>query len=215
MDPNILYEDNHILVVIKPAGVLSQEDITKDPDMVSILKQYLKVKYNKPGNVYCGLVQRLDRMTEGIMVFAKTSKASSRLSEMIRKHDFSKTYLAVVEGTFSGNGKMVDTLLKDTTNNKVFINPNGKLSSLSYECCGSLENFTLVKIHLETGRSHQIRVQMSSRNHPIYGDVLYGGQKGDLALVCSELSFEHPVTHIPLDFTYVPTKYPFSKFLKK
>src|SRR5574344_841406 len=145
MDPNILYEDNHILVVIKPAGVLSQEDITKDPDMVSILKQYLKVKYNKPGNVYCGLVQRLDRMTEGIMVFAKTSKASSRLSEMIRKHDFSKTYLAVVEGTFSGNGKMVDTLLKDTTNNKVFINPNGKLSSLSYECCGSLDNFTLVK----------------------------------------------------------------------
>ena len=173
---NILYEDNHIIVVVKPSGILSQEDITKDPDMVTLLKKYIKEKYNKPGDVYLGLVQRLDRMTSGVMVFARTSKAASRLSEQIRNHSIIKKYYAVVEGKTKDEDKLENYLIKDEDLVKSFVTTKekGKFASLEYKKVKSIDNSSLVEVTLHTGRHHQIRVQMSNINHPLLGDSLYG-----------------------------------------
>ena len=205
---NVLYEDNHIIVVVKPSGILSQEDITKDPDMVTLLKKYIKDKYNKPGDVYLGLVQRLDRMTSGVMVFARTSKAASRLSEQIRNHSIIKKYYAVVEGKTKDEDKLENYLIKDEDLVKSFVTTKekGKFASLEYKKVKSIDNSSLVEVTLHTGRHHQIRVQMSNINHPLLGDSLYGSTtKSNVYLHCYYLKFIHPTTKEELVYENIPT----------
>ena len=209
----ILYEDNHIIVVLKEPGIPSQADKTKDPDMLTIIKKYLKEKYNKPGNVYLGLVHRLDRSVGGVMVFARTSKAASRLSEQVREKQVRKNYIAVVKGKFEKQkGIMQDYLVKDSKKNKSFVtnkdDKNAKFSELEYEVIKYDErtNMSLVKIDLKTGRHHQIRVQFSSRGHSLCGDTKYGtrSRSRQLALWAYKLRFYHPTTKEKLEFKYLP-----------
>ena len=192
----ILYEDNHIIVVYKFSGILSQSDSTKDLDMVSIIKTYWKDRYHKPGNVYLGLVHRLDRPVKGVMVFAKTSKAAARLSKQIRNGQMHKKYYAVVEGILKEKEGILENKIEKIDNKKVLIDSqNGKEAKLKYKVIKEKDNLSLVDINLLTGRYHQIRLQFSSRNHPLYGDTLYGSKyKGDLALISYSLSFIHPTT---------------------
>ncbi len=213
----IIYEDNHLLVVEKPRNMLVQEDNTKDLDLLSSLKSYIKEKYNKPGDVYLGLVHRLDRPVGGLMVFARTSKAASRLSEAIRVHDFHKSYLAVVEGKLDKNGVFEDYLKKIESENKTIVDKEGKYSKLSYEVLGYKDNLSLVLINLETGRSHQIRAQYSSRNHPLWGDQKYNKNalpKEQIALWSCSLEFMHPTLKEKLLFKLEPPlkEYPWSLF---
>lgn len=215
---NVIYEDNHLLVVEKPINVLVQADDTRDLDLLTICKGYLKEKYNKPGNVYLGLIHRLDRPVGGIMVFAKTSKAASRLSDQVRTRKFNKVYHSVVFGKVKGEDTLEDYLIKNTRTNMVTVNPKGKLSRLSYELVmyNKEKDLSLVKIHLETGRSHQIRVQFSSRKHPLYGDQRYNKQaiSGEqIALFASSLSFYHPITKEYLTFNLdLPKRKPWNYF---
>lgn len=210
---NIIYEDNHLLVCEKPVNVLVQGDSTGDEDLLTILKKYIKEKYNKPGNVYLGLVHRLDRPVGGVMVFAKTSKAAKRLSSQISKHEFKKIYYAVCEGKVLSHGLFKDKLLKDSKTNMTKVSPVGKLSELEYDLIDYKKGLSLVKINLKTGRSHQIRVQFSSRGFPLYGDKRYGDTSGQIALFASSLEFVHPVTKEKLLFELpLPTRYPFSLF---
>lgn len=210
----VVYEDNHVIVVIKPAGIPSQADKSNDLDMLTLVKEYLKEKYNKPGNVYVGLVHRLDRMTSGLMVFAKTSKGASRLSNSIREGDFKKEYLAVITGRLEGSGELQNYLFKDErTNTSSVVNEtkkNAKLAKLDYKVLGNTvykdKVYTYVRIKLHTGRHHQIRVQFSHINHPLYGDVKYGGIKGDLALVACSLKFIHPTKDEMMEFEFMPEK---------
>lgn len=200
----ILYEDNHLLVAVKEPYILSQSDGSKTPDMLTILKQYLKVKYNKPGNVYLGLVHRLDKEVGGVMVFAKTSKAASRLSEQIRLHKIEKYYLAVVNGKVE-SATYKDKILREEYQSK--IDKNGKEAVLSFETLKVINNTSLVKINLLTGRHHQIRVQFSSRGHSLLGDNRYGKkEKYPLALYAYHLAFYHPVTKEKLIFENLPTE---------
>ena len=213
---NILYEDNHIIVVVKPINILSQSDITEDMDMLTMIKDYIKEKYHKPGNVYLGLVHRLDRVVGGVMVFAKTSKAASRLSESIRKNEMHKTYLAICHGKIKDNDTFTDYLeKKDNFNTVVSDEKHSKLSKLSYELLdyNKEKDFSLVKVNLETGRHHQIRVQFSSRNHPLVGDNRYGIDKEkEIGLFAYKLSFIHPVKKEEMTFTYIPNDKPFNIF---
>ena len=162
-----------MLVVEKKVNIPVQADSSHDTDLLTILKSYLKEKYNKPGNVYLGLVHRLDRPVGGVMVFAKTSKCASRLSEQVRCNKLNKIYYAVVENKINNSGKLENNLLKDTKNNIVKVDKNGKKSILYYEKVSEKDNLTLIKIKLETGRSHQIRVQLSYNGNPLYGDQKY------------------------------------------
>ncbi len=198
---NILYEDNHLIVVEKPSGILAQADSSPIEDMLTILKAYLKEKYHKPGNVYLGLVHRLDKPVGGLMVFAKTSKAASRLSEQIRTHQLRKTYIAIVEGLLAPRGVFEDYLKKANYKGVVCSMKDGKLARLSYEVKQTKNNHSLVEIQLETGRYHQIRVQFAHRGHPLLGDTKYGTSgKYPIALLASGLSFIHPVTREQLTF---------------
>ena len=212
---NVIYEDNHVLVVEKPCNVPSQEDETKDVDMITLCKNYLKEKYNKPGNVYIGLVHRLDRPVGGIMVFAKTSKAASRLSESIRIKDFNKFYLAVVENNgLKEEDILEDYMYKNETLNKSMVcskeKKGAKEAKLKYKIIDTkkLENkkYSIIYIELYTGRHHQIRVQFSSRKCPLYGDQKYGnGPKGQqIALWSYKLSFKHPTKDEVMTFTILP-----------
>lgn len=208
----ILYEDNHIIVVLKPHNVPSQEDESKDKDMLTMVKEYVKEKYNKPGNVYIGLVHRLDRPTGGVMVFARTSKAASRLSEQFRNGEAEKTYFAITKGDLKlKQTKLVNYLLKDEINNKVKVVPmstqGAKRAELEYEELDTKENLHLLKVKLGTGRGHQIRVQLSTIGSPIYGDQKYGGEempKANLNLFAVELKFYHPTTKDKMVFRAYP-----------
>lgn len=215
---HILYEDNHLLVVEKPINVLVQADDTNDLDLLTMLKDYLKEKYNKPGNVYLGLVHRLDRVVGGVMVFAKTSKAAARLSKQVQERTLEKVYYAVVGGPLKREGRLEDYLLKDEKKNMSYVSQKGKLAVLNYQVVDKKENLSLVKIQLETGRSHQIRVQFSSRGNALYGDARYNKhyQVGEqIALFAKELSFYHPVTKEWLTFSLdLPNRYPFTLFKK-
>jgi len=213
---NILYEDNHLLVVEKKPNIPVQADDSKDEDLLTILKKYIKEKYNKPANVYLGLVHRLDRPVGGVMVFAKTSKAPSRLSEQVRTHKFEKIYYAVLEGKLEPKtGILKDKLLKNQKTNITIVDKNGKDAELKYELISYKTNLSLVKIDLKTGRSHQIRVQFSSRGYPLYGDQKYNKNavKDQIALYATELKFYHPITNEKLTFSVnFPNKYPFNIF---
>ena len=211
----ILYEDNHIIVVEKPVNVPSQGDKTGDIDMLTIIKRYLKKKYNKPGNVYLGLVHRLDRPVGGVMVFAKTSKAAARLSEQVRNKNFRKRYLVIVNGKFEERkGTLQDYLLKNEKNNMSKVvkegTKNAKLAILDYEVIkyDPELNLSVLKIDLHTGRHHQIRVQLSSRGHSIYGDQKYGGRGHgkQICLWAYQLTLFHPITKEEMTFTSMPEK---------
>lgn len=213
----ILYEDNHIIVVVKPYNVLSQADNTKDEDMLMLIKKYLKEKYHKPGNVFLGLVHRLDRPTGGIMVFAKTSKAASRLSECIRNGQFHKKYYAVVHGELLQNeGCLENYLIKDKDNNSVVVDDrSGLYAKLCYKVVSIWNNMSLVDIELITGRHHQIRVQFSHIGHPLYGDQRYGrNDKKQLALYAYSLSFVHPTTKEVMTFKNMPHGGIWDEFIK-
>lgn len=216
---NIIYEDNHLLVVEKPINIPTQEDNTKDKDLLTILKKYIKEKYNKPGNVYLGLVHRLDRPVGGIMVFARTSKAASRLSEQVRNKTFKKTYNAVVIGNINKEGKLKDYLLKDEKKNIVKVDKNGKEAILNFKKLDFKNNMSLVEINLETGRSHQIRVQMSHYGYPLFGDQKYNktSKTGEqIALFAKKIEFIHPTTNELLTFELdLPNRYPFTIFNKE
>jgi 23S rRNA pseudouridine1911/1915/1917 synthase len=213
---NILYEDNHIIVVEKPINIPVQEDDSKDKDLLTMIKEYIKVKYNKPGNVYVGLVHRLDRPVGGIMVFAKTSKAASRLSEQMRVKDIKKKYYAVVEGIVKDSDTLIDYLSKNTKTNTVYVDKNGKEAILSYKRVKMINNLSLVDIELKTGRNHQIRVQFSSRNTPLWGDQRYNknAKVGEqIALYSYYLSFIHPTTKEVMEFSLnLPNREPFKLF---
>lgn len=209
---NILFEDNQIIVVEKPQNVPSQGDSSGDNNMLDMIKAYIKEKYNKPGNVYCGLVHRLDRPTGGVMVFAKTSKSASRLSEQFKTDDVHKIYFAVVVGCPKvKKGHLVHYLKKDEKNNMVEIVPQStegaKRAELDYEVLEEKNGYSLVKINLITGRSHQARAQMKALGTPIYGDVKYGGagaKTGLLNLFAVQLTFDHPVTKDHMRFICYP-----------
>lgn len=213
---NIIYEDNHLLVVEKPINILVQADDTNDEDLLTMLKRYLKEKYQKPGNVYLGLVHRLDRPVGGVMVFAKTSKAASRLSEQVRTHKLEKIYCAVVCGKASASDTLVDKLLKDNKTNIVKVDDGGKEAILDYQLLSFKDNLSLVKIFLKTGRSHQIRVQFSTRGLPLWGDQKYNKNSKigeQVALFAKELSFYHPITKEKLTFKLeLPNSYPWNQF---
>lgn len=213
MNLKVLYEDNHIIVVEKPVNIPSQGDKTGDIDMLTIIKDYIKEKYNKPGEVYLGLVHRLDRPTGGVMVFARTSKAASRLSEQIRDKKFQKKYLAIVDGKMEKEkGSMRDFLLKNEKTNTSKVvkeeTKNAKEALLDYEVVKYNEqiNMSVVRITLHTGRHHQIRVQFASRNHSLSGDQKYGtrGRGKQLALWAYSLSFYHPTTKEEMTFETYP-----------
>ena len=209
----VIYEDNHILVVEKPPNIPSQSDKTNDIDMLTICKKYIKEKYNKPGNVYLGLVHRLDRPVGGIMIFAKTSKAASRLSNQVREKIFKKKYLAVVDGKPENKtGILEDYLYKDERNNISKVvdkdKKNAKYAKLEYELIvyDEVKNLSLLSINLYTGRHHQIRVQLSNFGHSIFGDQKYGtrGKGKQIALWAYELEIEHPITKEKMTFKDLP-----------
>ena len=208
----ILYEDNHIIVVQKPQNILSQGDETGDKSLLDIVKDYIKEKYNKKGNVYVGLVHRLDRPTGGIMVFAKTSKAAERLSSQLKDKTFSKKYLAVVVGTPKYKSSRLEHYLrKDEKENKVSVctrsTDGAKQAILEYKTIKSDKGLSLLEIKILTGRSHQIRVQMAEIKNPIFGDQKYGmelPQRINLALWAYELSFIHPTNKKEMIFKSVP-----------
>ncbi len=209
---NVVYEDNHLLVVVKPQNVLSQQDSTNDEDMLSMCKEYIKNKSNKAGEAFVGLVHRLDRPTGGLMVFAKTSKAASRLSEQIKNGEFSKEYLTVVVGRpREVSAKLTHYLKKDEINNVVRVVPmlesGAKKCELIYKTLDYNDKLSLLNVKLLTGRSHQIRVQMSTIGNPVFGDVKYKGDivKGyNLALWAYKLVFIHPTTKQVLNFVCYP-----------
>ncbi|WP_223829739.1 RluA family pseudouridine synthase [Paenibacillus arenilitoris] len=209
----ILYEDNHLLAVVKPPGVLSQEDETGDPDMLTLLKQDLKERYDKPGNVFLGLVHRLDRTVGGVMLFAKTSKAASRLSEAVRSRSFGKTYVCVVQGVpAKPSARLTNFIRKDGKLNVVTVYdkpaPEAKEAVLEYEVAAASGRHSLVAVRLHTGRPHQIRAQMAHIGCPLVGDLKYGASKAsgmaDIALWSTSVTVPHPVSKESMSFRSVP-----------
>ncbi len=207
---DILYEDNHLIIINKPAGVLVQGDKTGDICLIDELKEYLKIKYNKPGNVYLGLPHRLDRPTSGIVLLAKTSKAIERLNEMFRQKQIKKTYLAVVEQKpFQNSAKLEHYLVKDERTNKSKAYSKGvknsKYAALTYTLIGSSQRYFLLEIELHTGRHHQIRAQLSEIGCHIKGDIKYGAKRtnpdGSIHLHSYKIEFFHPVKKESISIT--------------
>lgn len=198
----VLYEDNHIIVINKRSSQIVHSDKTGDKSLEEEVKSYIKEKYNKPGNVFCGLVHRLDRPVSGAVIFAKTGKALERLNAMIKEHKISKTYWAIVKNT---PPKPKDTLrnyiIRNEKQNKSYISKessNSKYAELDYEQIAASDNFNLLQVNLKTGRHHQIRVQLSSINCPIKGDLKYGYPRSNpdasISLHARMLNFTHPVS---------------------
>ena len=207
----VIYEDNTVVVVNKPQNIPSQEDSSKDKDMLTMVKEYVKEKYNKPGNVFIGLVHRLDRPTGGVMVFARNSKSASRLSEQIKNGDMEKTYFAVTKGIPSIPHTMLVTYLKkDEKNNIARIVPmseeGAKKAELEYTVLETIDGYALLKVKLFTGRGHQIRAQLSSIKCPIVGDQKYDSdaEKTNLHLYAVELKFNHPTSGQKMVFKVYP-----------
>lgn len=208
-DIEIIYEDNHLLAVNKPSGLLSQKDYTKQPDVLTLCKEYLKKEYNKPGEAFLGLLHRLDKPVSGVMLMAKTSKSASRISRQIRERSVEKNYLAIVEGSAPKNGFLNHFLKKDSKTNTVSIvdanTKGGKESQLTYQTIAKKNNLSIVKIHLLTGRPHQIRVQFSGEGYPIWGDKKYGNnQSGTIALHAYQLIITHPTLKKSLPIQATP-----------
>jgi 23S rRNA pseudouridine1911/1915/1917 synthase len=209
---DIIYEDNHLLVVNKPAGLLVQGDQTGDPTLLDHAKEYLKKKYNKPGAVYLGLVHRLDRPTSGVIVLARTSKALSRLNQQFKDREPKKTYWALVEGKPQEETKLLHFLKRNSKLNKSFAHkhevPESKKAVLEYKCIKRLNNYSLLEIDLHTGRHHQIRAQLSAERLFIKGDLKYGAKRpnsdGSIHLLARTLEITHPVRKDRLLFVAKP-----------
>lgn len=206
----VVYEDNHIVVVNKKAGEIVQGDKTGDKPLSEMVKEYLKEKYNKPGNVFCGVVHRIDRPVSGLVIFARTSKALERLNRMLREGKISKTYHALVEGhPANQEGMLEDMLVSDGRLNKTFIaderNKDAKIARLRYKVIKQFDRYSLLEIELLTGRKHQIRAQLSNMGNPIKGDLKYGAKRsnrnGGISLEAHRIRFEHPVSHENIDIT--------------
>ncbi|MFD1705541.1 RluA family pseudouridine synthase [Siminovitchia sediminis] len=222
MEISIIYEDNHLLVVEKPVNVPVQEDQSGDKDLLTMLKADLKDRYQKPGNVFLGLVHRLDRPVGGVMVFAKTSKAASRLSDSIRRNQLNRGYLAVVRGIPNEEeARLEHYLLKNHRENRVKTvsaqHKQGKRAVLDYQTLARTNALSLLSVHLHTGRSHQIRVQLSAIGCPLYGDQKYGRQVNkpgeQIALWANYLKIEHPTKKEWMTFeSYPPEQYPWNLF---
>lgn len=220
-DPDIpiLFEDNHLLVINKPEGILSQEDHTGRPDVLTICKTYIRKTYSKPGNIFVGLLHRLDEPVSGVMVLAKTSKAASRISEQIRKRSVRKRYLAVVDGSPPPNGVLEHYLEKESGKNIVKVTQRAtkasKLAKLSFQTLSNNDGLSLVDIMLETGRPHQIRVQFSEINAPIWGDRRYGkGMENEsIALHAYSFRLRHPTSDERMTFEADPPNgFPWNSF---
>ena len=220
LQDRILYEDNHLLIVNKRAGEIVQGDQTGDKPLLELVRDYIRVKGNKPGNVFCGLVHRIDRPVSGAVIYAKTSKALSRMNEMVKNRKIRKIYWAIVEGNLP---KKQDTLAhfisKNERLNKSFVSleeKNGwQKAELSYAVMGASERYSLLEIELHTGRHHQIRAQLSAIGHPIKGDLKYGAKRsnedGSISLHAHQLLFEHPVSHQVIDVVAEPFSSLFAK----
>lgn len=203
----VVYEDNHIIIVNKHPGEIVQGDKTGDEPLVETVRRYLKEKYQKPGNVFCGVVHRLDRPVWGLVVFAKTSKALTRLNEMFREGRVKKTYRAIVRNMpKEPEGRLVHFIKSIERNNKSYAydtpRDGAKEAALSYRLTGSSDRYHMLEINLETGRKHQIRVQLSTMGCPIRGDLKYGDKRsnpdGSISLQAYRIEFEHPVSHHPI-----------------
>ena len=199
--PTILFEDNHLIVAVKPQNLLTQGDDTGDENLLDQIKEYVKETYSKPGEAYIGLVHRMARPVGGLLVFARTSKAAARLSEQVRVHELNRQYVAIVEGDAPDQFTYVDYLTKDIERNMVTVLPSylklqGKEAILHGRTIARRDGLSLVAIQLETGRAHQIRVQMQHAGYPLWGDNRYGrGKRGQqIALWGMRLSFAHPIT---------------------
>lgn len=199
----VLYEDNHIIIVNKTNSEIVQGDKTGDKPLSEIVKEWLKEKYNKPGNVFCGVTHRLDRPVSGIVIFAKTSKSLSRLNEMFKNKEIKKTYWAIVKNTpEKEEATLKHYLVRNEKQNKSYAydseKPNSKLAILSYKLIARSEKYNLLEIDLQTGRHHQIRCQLSKIGCPIKGDLKYGAERsnpdGGISLHAREVSFIHPVS---------------------
>jgi len=213
----ILYEDNHLIIVNKTTSEIVQGDKTGDQPLSETIKNYLKIKYNKPGNVFVGVVHRLDRPVSGIVVFAKTSKALARMNELFKGHDVKKTYWAIVKkGSFEPKATLQHYLVRNEQLNKTFAydreQKNSQLAILHYEMKATSDRYALLEIDLETGRHHQIRCQLAKINAPIKGDLKYGyprsNEDGGISLHARSISFIHPVSKMPL---YVEAPVPSEK----
>jgi 23S rRNA pseudouridine1911/1915/1917 synthase len=197
----VLFEDNHLIAINKQSGDIIQGDKTGDEPLSEKVKKFLKKKYNKPGNVFLGTIHRIDRPTSGIIIFAKTSKSLSRMNEKFRDNKISKIYWAIVKNNLpKKSGPLVNYLTKDQKKNKSFVTKNkeGKLAKLSYKLLNKLNNYYHYEIYPETGRHHQIRVQLSNMGSPIKGDLKYGAKRSNndasINLHAREIIFEHPVS---------------------
>lgn len=205
-----IYEDNHIIIINKAAGEIVQGDKTGDKPLSDIVKKYLKEKYNKPGNVFCGVTHRLDRPTSGIVVFAKTSKALSRLNDMFRNDLVEKSYWAITKNRPpKTEDKLIHYLIKNERNNKSTAydveKRHTKKSVMHYKLISTLQNYNLLEVDLETGRHHQIRCQLAKIGCPIKGDLKYGAKRsnpdGSISLHARSISFIHPVSKIKIEIT--------------
>jgi len=212
---DILFEDNHLIIVNKIPGDLSQGDITRDQTLGDKVKSYLKKKYNKKGNVYLGIAHRLDRPTSGVIVFTKTSKALSRINELFKKNDIKKTYWAIVNSMKEKNSdKLVNHLIKNKKQNKSYVtnssNKESKKAILNYKKILDLEKYSLLSVKLETGRHHQIRTQLANIGYPIKGDLKYGyprsNKDGSILLHSRKISFVHPINKKNIKITANPPK---------
>lgn len=209
----VVYEDNHIIIVNKSVGEIVQGDKTGDKPLSEIIKRYLKEKYNKPGNVFCGVVHRIDRPVAGLVIFAKTSKALERLNKMLRDGEIHKTYWALVESKPEKPEAAIENyLVSDGRINKTFIsspdNPEAKKSILSYKTIANGDRYTLLEVNLMTGRKHQIRAQLSAIGNPIKGDLKYGARRsnpdGGISLQAHKIEFIHPVSKNPISIEIPP-----------
>lgn len=204
--PDIIYEDNHLIAVNKRAGELVQGDQTGDTPLPDLLKAYIKEKFNKPGEVFLGVIHRLDRPTTGVVLFARTSKGLERMNAKFKNRQTQKRYWALVEGKVTENGSLTHYLKKNAKTNKAQVfgrpEPEAKEAKLTYRILNAGDRYTLVEVDLHTGRHHQIRAQFSAIGHPIKGDVKYGARRAErdksICLHARDLSFEHPTTKEPV-----------------
>lgn len=206
----VIYEDNHIIIVNKACGELVQGDITGDEPLVETLKKWIKVKYNKPGNVFCGVTHRIDRPTCGLVVFARTSKALSRMNAMFKEGQVHKTYWAIVKNRPpKDEATLTNYLISTENNNKTYVSNypkfGAKKSTLKYKVIAQSNNYWLLEVNLMTGRKHQIRAQLSHIGCPIKGDLKYGAKRsnpdGGISLQSHRITFIHPVSKLNIDIT--------------
>lgn len=223
LQDRILYEDNHLIVVNKRAGEIVQGDQTGDTPLLEHVREYIRVKYQKPGNVFCGLVHRIDRPVSGAVIFAKTSKALSRMNEMVKNRSVQKFYWAIVqERPIKTKDALRNYIFRNERLNKSFISdeekPGWQRAELNYTVLASSERYSVLEVELLTGRHHQIRAQLSAMGCPIKGDLKYGARRsnedGSICLHAHQLLFEHPVSHEYLNIVAEPFNRLFSKILE-